>query len=196
MLRQVYILKDDNVLYNKNFGKSLSIEDFQKLYQEILEETEKGTNLDSYDFFKYKIVYSLLKDERLAFIYITDINDDANRTKRELEKLKKEFVEIFGDNLENLDPALMEILDPIMDTTHRNLKTKISLVGFSGVGKTTSTNLICADEIPSVHIPTITGKIAQLKLENSISIFGILQDKNNLVIYGMILFLAVTRFLL
>ncbi len=164
MLRQIYILKDDNVLYNKNFGKSFSIENFQKLYQEILEETEKGTNLDSYDFFKYKIVYSLLKDERLAFIYITDINDDANRTKRELEKLKKEFVEIFGDNLENLDPALMEILDPIMDTTHRNLKTKISLVGFSGVGKTTSTNLICADEIPSVHIPTITGKIATVKI--------------------------------
>jgi small GTP-binding protein len=58
----------------------------------------------------------------------------------------------------------MEVLDPIIDTTHRNLKTKISLVGFSGVGKTTSTNLICADEIPSVHIPTITGKIATVKI--------------------------------
>ncbi|GAG83569.1 unnamed protein product [marine sediment metagenome] len=91
MLRQVYILKDENILYTKNFGKSLSVEDFQKLYQEILEETEKGTNLDSYDFFKYKIVYSLVKDERLAFMFITDINDDSSRSKRELENLRKSF---------------------------------------------------------------------------------------------------------
>lgn len=164
MLRQVYILKDEKVLYNKNFGKAISIEDFQKIYQEILEETEKGTSLDSYDFFKYKIVYSLGLDKRLMFIFITDINDDVNRAKRELESLKREFLETFGDSIDNLDPVLMEIFNPIMDTTHRNLKTKISLVGFSGVGKTTTTNLICADEIPSVHIPTITGKISTVKI--------------------------------
>ncbi|MFW9874698.1 MAG: ADP-ribosylation factor-like protein [Candidatus Thorarchaeota archaeon] len=164
MLRQVYILKHDKMLYNKNFGKSISIEDFQKLVQEILEEAEKGTSLDSYDFFKFKIVYSHVEDEELMFIFITDINDEVHRSKQELEKLKKEFLETFGDSLENLDPVLMEILDPIIDTTHRNLKTKISLVGFSGVGKTTTTNLICADEIPSVHIPTITGKISTVKI--------------------------------
>ena len=55
MLRQVYILKDEKVLYNKNFGRALSIEDFQKLYQEILEEAEKGTSLDSYDFLNSKL---------------------------------------------------------------------------------------------------------------------------------------------
>ena len=32
------------------------------------------------------------------------------------------------------------------------------------MGKTTSTNLICAGEIPSVHIPTITGKISTVKI--------------------------------
>jgi small GTP-binding protein len=129
-----------------------------------LEEKEKGTNLESYDFFKYKIVYSLVEEDKLVFMFITDINDDTDRTKGELEKLKKEFLETFGDSLDSLDPVLMEILDPLMDTTHRNLKTKISLVGFSGVGKTTTTNLICADEIPSIHIPTITGKISTVKI--------------------------------
>ena len=164
MLRQVYILQDEKVLYNKNFGKTMSVEEFQNLFQEILEEVNKGTSLDSYDFFKYKIVYSYVKDEGLVFMFITDINDEVQRTKKELERLKMEFLEIFGDSLDDLDPILMEILDPIMATTHRNLKTKISLVGFSGVGKTTSTNLICADTIPSVHIPTITGKISTVKI--------------------------------
>ncbi|KKK78191.1 hypothetical protein LCGC14_2846040 [marine sediment metagenome] len=164
MLRQVYILQDEKVLYNKNFGKTISVDEFQKLFREILEEVNKGTSLDSYDFFKFKIVYSFVKDEGLVFMFITDINDEVQRTKKELEKLKMEFLEIFGDSLDNLDPILMEILDPIMATVHRNLKTKISLVGFSGVGKTTSTNLICADTIPSIHIPTITGKISTVKI--------------------------------
>ena len=109
-------------------------------------------------------VYSQMEDCGIRFMFITDINDDAKRTKKELEKLKREFLDTFGDNLDDLDPVLMEILDPIIDTTHRNLKTKISLVGFSGVGKTTSTKLICADEIPSIHIPTITGKISTVKI--------------------------------
>ncbi|MFX1591999.1 MAG: ADP-ribosylation factor-like protein, partial [Promethearchaeota archaeon] len=62
------------------------------------------------------------------------------------------------------DTSLLELLDPIVDSIHRNLKTKISLVGFSGVGKTTTTKLICANEIPSIHIPTITGKISTVKI--------------------------------
>ncbi|MFX1480330.1 MAG: ADP-ribosylation factor-like protein [Promethearchaeota archaeon] len=164
MLRQVYIFKGEKALYSKTFGKAITLEDFQNLYPEILEEISRGTSLNSYDFFKYKLVYSLVKEHNLMFMFITDINDELRRTKSELEKIKKEFLETFGDTIDNLDPVLMEVLDPLIDATHRNLKTKISLVGFSGVGKTTTTNLICADEIPSVHIPTITGKISTVKI--------------------------------
>ena len=45
MLRQVYILKDEKVFYNKNFGKALNKEDFNKLYQEIIELSSKGTGI-------------------------------------------------------------------------------------------------------------------------------------------------------
>lgn len=166
MLRQVYILKDEEVIYNKNFGKAIPSEDFNKLYQEIIEASSKGTGieLDSYDYIQYKIVFSLRQDLGLMFLFITDLNDDLRQTKKELATLEREFLDTFGENMENLDPSLMELLDPIMDSIHRNLKTKISLVGFSGVGKTTTTKLICATEIPSVHIPTITGKISTIKI--------------------------------
>ncbi|MFX1590373.1 MAG: hypothetical protein ACFFC1_19745, partial [Promethearchaeota archaeon] len=158
MLRQVYILRDEKILYNKNFGKAISEEDFNKLYQEIMELSKKGTGieLNSYDYIKYKIIFVLEEDLKLIFMFITDINDDLSRSKSELANLRKEFLDTFGDAIENLDSSLMELLDPIVDSIHRNLKTKISLVGFSGVGKTTTTTLICATEIPSVHIPTIT----------------------------------------
>ncbi len=166
MLRQVYICQNEIVLYNKNFGKAIQSEDFNKLYHEIVEASSKGTGieLDSYDYIQYKIVFSFDKELELMFMFITDINDELRQTKRELASLQKEFLDTFGDNIENFDPSLMELLDPIMDSIHRNLKTKISLVGFSGVGKTTSTKLICATEIPSVHIPTITGKISTIKI--------------------------------
>ncbi|MFX1328035.1 MAG: ADP-ribosylation factor-like protein [Promethearchaeota archaeon] len=166
MLRQVYILKEDKVIYNKNFGKAVPMEDFNKIYREIIKASKKGTGIeqDSYDYIKYKIVFMLEENLGLMFMFITDINDSLSQTKKELNILKNEFLETFGDNADNLDPSLMELLDPIMDSIHRNLKTKISLVGFSGVGKTTTTKLICATEIPSVHIPTITGKISTVKI--------------------------------
>jgi small GTP-binding protein len=162
MLRQVYILKNEKILYNKNFGRALSLEDFNKLYSEI--NKGFGIELESYDYIKYRIVFTIEEDIGLTFVFVIDINDDLSQTKSQLKILHKEFIETFGEDIDTIDPSLMELLDPIMDSIHRNLKTKISLVGFSGVGKTTTTKLICATEIPSVHIPTITGKISTVKI--------------------------------
>ncbi|MFX0000534.1 MAG: ADP-ribosylation factor-like protein [Candidatus Hodarchaeota archaeon] len=162
MLRQVYIVKDEKVLYNKNFGKALSLEAFNQFYREITEGI--GIELESYDYIKYRIVFTSDDETGITFVFVIDINDDLSHTKAQLKLMKKEFIETFGDNIDSIDPSLMELLDPLIDSIHRNLKTKISLVGFSGVGKTTTTKLICATEIPSVHIPTITGKISTVKI--------------------------------
>ena len=59
---------------------------------------------------------------------------------------------------------LFAIFDPTVEVIHKNLRPKMSLVGFSGVGKTTITRLIMAEEIPMEHIPTITGDIATIKI--------------------------------
>jgi len=71
------------------------------------------------------------------------------------------FEEILGDKYDN---KTFEVFDPVVDSIHKNLRPKISLVGFSGVGKTTITKLIRAEEIPMQHIPTITGDIATVKI--------------------------------
>ena len=93
------------------------------------------------------------------------MTDNVEAIQKEILRCKEEFVQSFGEILDhNFDAKTFEVFDPSIDSIHRNLRPKISLVGFSGVGKTTSTQLIKAEEIPMKHVPTITGDIATIKI--------------------------------
>ncbi len=121
--------------------------------------------VEYHDYYKYRIAYTTDKDLSLLFIFITSLTDNFDNIKKELIKCKKEFVNLFGDILQHrFDAKTFEVFDPTIDSIHRNLRPKISLAGFSGVGKTTITRLIKAEEIPMQHIPTITGDIATIKI--------------------------------
>jgi small GTP-binding protein len=162
----VYILKEGNIIYEKDFGKVLSFENFQSIYQEIDGEVSRGLidDFGSTHFFKYRIIYTVDTELDLIFIFIIGFNDDIETVKRELKKLKTEFLVSFGDILDNLDLSLLELFNPMIESIHKKIRTKISLVGFSGVGKTTITRLISAGLIPETHIPTITGKVSTIKI--------------------------------
>ena len=124
-----------------------------------------GKNVEYHDYYKYRISYITEKDSELMFLFVTGLTDNFENIKKELIKCKKEFLNLFEDILQHkFDAKTFEIFDPTIDSTHRNLRPKISLVGFSGVGKTTITRLIKAEEIPMEHIPTITGDIATIKI--------------------------------
>ncbi|MCK4384107.1 MAG: hypothetical protein KAW66_12480, partial [Candidatus Lokiarchaeota archaeon] len=128
MLRQVYILKEGNIIYEKDFGKALSFENFQSIYQEIDAEVSRGL-IDDYGsthFFKYRIIYTVDIELDLLFIFIIGFNDDIETVKRELKKLKTEFLVSFGDILDNLDLSLLELFDPMIESIHKKIKTKIS----------------------------------------------------------------------
>ncbi|MFX1288277.1 MAG: ADP-ribosylation factor-like protein, partial [Promethearchaeota archaeon] len=124
-----------------------------------------GNKVEYHDYYKYRISYITEKEQELIFLFVTGLTDNFENIKKELIKCKKEFLNLFEDILHHkFDAKTFEIFDPIIDSTHRNLRPKISLVGFSGVGKTTITRLIKAEEIPVEHIPTITGDIATIKI--------------------------------
>lgn len=167
MLRQVFIVKDTNFLYQRDFGKAINIDNFRTLFSELRKEAfiGKDNKSGSFDYYKYRISYTTENSKKLVFLFVTALTDDFNRIKTELNRLKKEFLNTFGDvDEEKLDASMMEILNPIVDIIHRNLRPKISLIGFSGVGKTTITKLIRAEEIPMEHVPTITGEITTIKI--------------------------------
>ncbi|MFX1573962.1 MAG: ADP-ribosylation factor-like protein [Promethearchaeota archaeon] len=137
------------------------------LVEEIMRDVSFRTidTVESHDFYKFKVSYITQKDLDLLFIFVTGLTDKFDNVKKELEKCRKEFVILFEDILQHrFDAKTFEVFDPIVDGIHKNLRPKISLVGFSGVGKTTITKLIRAEEIPMQHIPTITGDIATIRI--------------------------------
>jgi len=137
------------------------------LVEEIMQDVSSREIdiVESHDFYKFKVSFITQKELDSLFIFVTGLTDKFDNVKKELEKCRKEFVTLFEDILQHrFDAKTFEVFDPIVDGIHKNLRPKISLVGFSGVGKTTITKLIRAEEIPMQHIPTITGDIATIRI--------------------------------
>lgn len=167
MLRQVYIILNDNIVYQRNYAKGLDDSLFTNVFLSIKKAafSKFAEETASYEFFKYKLSYIVEKDLNLVLLLVTGLGDDFKNIKPQLHQLKKEFLNFFGDNLkEGNFNIIADVFNAIVDNIHRNLKPKISIVGFSGVGKTTTTKLIKSEEIPMQHIPTITGEVATIKI--------------------------------
>ena len=140
---------------------------FDSMIGDILNDAfgKSGNKIEYHDYYKYRISYTTQSELNLIFIFVTGLTDNFDNIKKELIKCKKEFLNLFEDILlHKYDSKTFEVFDPTIDSIHRNLRPKISLVGFSGVGKTTITRLIKAEEIPMQHIPTITGDIATIRI--------------------------------
>ncbi|MFX1454494.1 MAG: ADP-ribosylation factor-like protein [Promethearchaeota archaeon] len=167
MLRQVFIYRGDELLYYRHFGKALKHEALNYLITEILndESVKEEDTVEFHDYYKFRVSYITQKYLNLIFLFVTGLTDKFDNIKKELVKCRGEFINLFEEILQHrFDAKTFEMFDPIVDGIHKNLRPKISLVGFSGVGKTTITRLIRAEEIPVQHIPTITGDIATVKI--------------------------------
>lgn len=167
MLRQVFIILRDKLVYQRSYAKGLDTSLFTSVYQKVKKvvESKFGSETGIYEFFEYKLSYIAEENSKLIIIFVSGLGDNFDDIKPQLMKFKKEFLDFYRDDLKKETFEIVnEALDPIVDNIHRNLKPKISIVGFSGVGKTTTTRLIKSEEIPMQHIPTITGEVATIKI--------------------------------
>lgn len=169
MLRAVKIFIEGEKIYDQNYGKSLDEESFEGAFRKIMKEAFRYPieEIKYHDFYKYRITYLPVINQKLLFLFISDLSDKFEHIEKEISRCRKEFMAMFSGVLgHSIDPKTFSIFDPAVESIHKNLRPKISLVGFSGVGKTTITKLIRAEEIPTKHIPTITGDIATIKIGN------------------------------
>ena len=94
MLRQVYIIINNEIVYNRYYAQCFDNSLFMEVLQNIKEETfsKFGTEIGSFNFFKWKISYIVEKDLKLILIFVSGLADDFDRIKLELFKLKREFL--------------------------------------------------------------------------------------------------------
>ncbi len=169
MLRQIFVIKKNEIIYRRFFGNALNdfeVEDLSFKVWNIARKTSEETSGHS-DYYKYRISYDVEIEKGLIFMFVTGLMDDYFRTiKPQLSIFKGNYFNIVDEqpNKKDLTTSEIEQLNSIADPLHRNLKPKIAVVGFSAVGKTTIKNLIRLDEIPIQHVPTITGDIATIQI--------------------------------
>lgn len=169
ILKQVFIYKDTRLLYQRIYGNALDITSLPGILSSIKQDIEGNISnkRGSYNFFKNKISFLYDREYNLFFILVTGLVNREENINNEINKLKTHFLMLFKDYLQNSEIEIIkEAIDPFIDSIHRNFKPKISLVGFSGVGKTTISRLIKADEIPMQHIATINGEVSTIKIAN------------------------------
>ncbi len=169
MLRQVFIIKGDNIIYQNIFGNALNRDEVENFRFRIKQDAKKeyGQTVGFFDYYKYRIAYRIELELDLIFIFIAGLMDDFFRVIHPImNNFRDEFFNLFGRNIEEkkFDSAKSKTLDSIFDPYISKIIPKISIVGLSGVGKTTIANLIKMDEIPSLHIPTISGVTSIIKI--------------------------------
>ena len=189
MLRQVYVLKGNDIIYKRTYGNALHDSEIEDLSFKILTEAKKSLGRISghFDYIKYRIAYNFDIENNLIFLFVTGLMDDFYRLiKMQLDNFRDQFLNRIGDELKVKELSKINFtgINVMLDEMHRNLKPKIAVVGFAGVGKTTIKKLIKMDEIPLQHVPTITGEIATIKIGKYFFDYLISLAKNNLNFFG------------
>ena len=168
MLRKVLIFKDKVTIYEKEYGKSLPAETLHPVI-ESLKDYLRNFVVDVLEFMQvinFKICYATNVEFGLIFLLICDPTDRDEPVQEEMKFIRHNFLEKFRNPLTqgSTDSAAYKDIEKDVTTSKSELRPKISLVGFSGVGKTTITKLIKEEELPTRHIPTITGYISEIAI--------------------------------
>jgi small GTP-binding protein len=160
----VYVLGQlGSVLYTKEYAKS----DTQQSLVEFL--VNLANFLDTVDlegkteFMNLSIArfFYAVRDE-FTFVFIADKADDAAQIEEKMSDLTDTFMRDYAEfaksnqSLDGFDAKVDEIAVTMV---------KVAILGFAGVGKTTTLHLLRGETLPLVHDPTIGVSIKKLPEE-------------------------------
>ncbi|MHA1333942.1 MAG: ADP-ribosylation factor-like protein [Candidatus Odinarchaeia archaeon] len=168
MIHNVYIIrKSGECLIAKSYG-SIKLDEglisgFLSALQSFVAELS-GDKIRSIKTGNVKFIYGGAED--LIFVFCVSQDEDEKNIEQKIAAVRDAFLSRYKNVLKDWDGSISvfepfgEILDKIVIGP-----IKISLVGSSGVGKTTIFKLIKGEETPTRHDPTIFVDIGGLKVK-------------------------------
>ncbi len=164
MIRSVYVLGEQgNMLYSKDYAKSESKAD---LVEFLVNLTHFLRNIDLENKTEFmnaaisRIFYA--KKDDFTFMFVADKADDATQIEEKMGQLVDSFMRDYANLAAANQPldGFDEKVDEIAVTM-----VKVAILGFAGVGKTTTLHLLRGETLPLVHDPTIGVSIKKLPEE-------------------------------
>jgi len=166
MIRGVYVLGEQgNMIYSKEYAKSdskASMVEFLVNLTHFLKTVDLEDKTEHMNAAIARIFYA--QRSNFTFMFVADKADDANQIEEKMGELVESFMRDYA-NLAVANQAL-EGFDDKVDEIAVTM-VKVAILGFAGVGKTTTLHLLRGETIPLVHDPTIGVSIKKLPDEIS-----------------------------
>lgn len=166
MIRGVYVLGEQgNMIYSKEYAKSdskASMVEFLVNLTHFLKTVDLEDKTEYMNAAIARIFYA--QKNTFTFMFVADKADDANQIEEKMGELVDSFMRDYA-NLALANQALDGFDDKVDEIAVTMVK--VAILGFAGVGKTTTLHLLRGETIPLVHDPTIGVSIKKLPDEIS-----------------------------
>ncbi|MGV9168734.1 MAG: ADP-ribosylation factor-like protein [Promethearchaeia archaeon] len=164
MIRGVYVLgKHNSILHSKEYAEPVSRDaliDFLLNLSEFLSTQNLGDQIEFMNLATSRLYYSV--NGEYTFLLVADKADDMEQITNKIEQLETVFMEEFKPSIEA--GRAIEGLDNFIDSLAVTM-VKVAILGFAGVGKTTTLHLLRGETLPLKHDPTIGVTIKKLPSE-------------------------------
>lgn len=164
MIRSVYVLGEQgNMLYSKDYAKSESKADLVEFLVNLTHFL-RTVNLENKTEFMNVAISRIFFAQRdtFTFMFVADKADDSTQIEEKMDQLVDSFMRDYANlalanqPLDGFDEKVDEIAVTMV---------KVAILGFAGVGKTTTLHLLRGETLPLVHDPTIGVSIKKLPEE-------------------------------
>lgn len=166
MIRGVFVLGEQgNMIYSKDYAKGdsrASMVEFLVNLTQFLKTIDLDGKTEYMNAASARIFYS--QRSSFTFMFIADKADDANQIEEKMGQLVDSFMRDYA-NLAIANQALNGFDDKVDEIAVTMVK--VAILGFAGVGKTTTLHLLRGETLPLVHDPTIGVSIKKLPEEIS-----------------------------